>query len=155
MNEDTDMRVDRPKAFLILLLALLTAPAVLAQQPPFHAAEGGVRYQVLQEGEGPVAEAGDVVAIHFVGWIDDAGTQGREFVNTRRAGEPIRFVVGTDKVMPAWNAAVTGMQAGGRRLVLVPPAMAYGARGVQGIVPANASLRLNLELLSIEKAPEQ
>ena len=145
------MRHFRFIPFLLLAGAVLAGPAALAQQP-FQAAEGGVRYQELRHGEGPVAEQGDVVAIHFVGWIDDAGTQGREFVNTRREGEPIRFVVGTDKVMPAWNAAVAGMQPGGRRLVLVPPAMGYGARGVQGIVPANAALRLNLELVSVEKA---
>lgn len=152
MNEDVDMRTYRLNTVLTMLLLLLAAHTVFAQQPPFQAAEGGVRYQVLQEGTGPVAEPGDIATIHYVGWIDDAGTQGREFFNSRRAGEPVRFVVGTDKVMPAWNAAVVGMHAGGRRLVLVPAAMGYGERGVQGIVPANASLRLQIELLALEKS---
>lgn len=154
MNEDRIMSGLRSLHALLLSGLLASAPA-LAQQPPFQSAEGGVRFQVLQAGDGSVAETGDIATIHYVGWIDDAGTKGREFFNSRRAGEPVRFVVGTDKVMPAWNAAVTGMHEGGRRLVLVPAAMGYGERGVQGIVPGNASLRLQIELLAVDKASGQ
>jgi peptidylprolyl isomerase len=89
--------------------------------------------------------------MHFTGWLDDNGRKGREFYNSRREGTPVSFVIGTDRVMPGWNDGIVGMQPGGKRLLLLPPALGYGAKGVQGIVPPNASLILIIELLDLEK----
>jgi len=104
----------------------------------------------LQAGQGMQAQEGMVATIHFIGWLDERGARGREIFNSRAEGRPISFVIGTDMVMPAWNVGVLGMRPGGARLLLVPPAMAYGDRAIEDVVPANAPLMLRLELLQLE-----
>jgi len=113
----------------------------------------GTRYRDLQQGSGETAAPGDVATMHFIGWLDDAGKKGREFYNSHSQGGPLSFVIGTEKVMPGWNDGIIGMQPGGKRLLLLPAALGYGARGVQGIVPPNASLIFVIELLDLEKHP--
>jgi FKBP-type peptidyl-prolyl cis-trans isomerase len=133
---------------LILMLALL---AVTTIADPMQTTPAGARYRDLQPGTGAVAAPGDIATIHFTGWLDDNGSKGREFYNSRREDTPVSFVIGTDRVMPGWNDGIVGMQPGGKRLLFLPPALGYGARGVQDIVPANASLILIIELLDLEK----
>ena len=76
--------------------------------------------------------------------------RGREVYNTRAEGQPVSFVIGTDGVMEGWNEGVLGMQPGGVRLLLVPPAMAWGDEGVEGIIPENASAMFRIELVDLE-----
>jgi FKBP-type peptidyl-prolyl cis-trans isomerase len=118
----------------------------------FSATPEGVQFKELQIGEGERVNTGDVAVMHFVGWLAEDGQRGREIFNTRQRGKPVSFVVGTEKVMPGWNAGVLGMRSGGRRLLLVPPGLAFGPKGVSGVVPANASLMFLIELVSVEKA---
>ena len=136
---------------LLLALGLFGTAALAAQQGFPFATPGGVQYRDLQPGSGECAEAGDVVAMHFVGWLTRDGQRGSEFFNSRAQGRPVSFVVGTERVMPAWNEGVTGMCPGGRRLLLVPPALGYGGRGVQGVVPPNAHLMFLIEVIRVEK----
>ena len=133
---------------LAVLLAMGTVSSVHAEG--FRTAAGGMKIKDLKVGTGEVAAEGMVATIHFTGWLDDAGAQGREIYNSRNSGEPVSFVVGTDKVMPAWNEGVKGMQVGGRRMLLVPPGMAYGNRAINDVIPANAALRMTLELTKLE-----
>ena len=111
----------------------------------------GTRYQELQPGEGKAAESGDVVTMHFIGWLDTGGRKGKEIYNSRREREPVSFVVGTDRVMHGWSDGVTGMRPGGKRLLMLPPALGYGARGVEGIIPPDASLIFIIDVIAIEK----
>ncbi|MGD2055558.1 MAG: FKBP-type peptidyl-prolyl cis-trans isomerase [Gammaproteobacteria bacterium] len=141
------------RAILLLLTILLTIPGVaMSAGGGFTMTPGGVRYQDLQTGSGPVAEKGDVATIHFRGWLAQAGTRGKPFLDSRREGQPVRFVVGTDLVMPGWNEAVTGMRSGGRRLARIPSALAYGDRGLSGVVPPGSDLIFEIDLLAVEKA---
>ncbi len=112
----------------------------------------GVQYKDLQVGQGESVSDGDVAVMHFVGWLAQDDQRGREIFNTRNRGEPVSFVVGTEKVMPGWNVGVLGIRAGGRRLLLVPPGLAYGHKGVPGVVPADAPLMFLSELVSVKKA---
>ncbi|HEY5681729.1 MAG TPA: FKBP-type peptidyl-prolyl cis-trans isomerase [Pseudomonadales bacterium] len=112
----------------------------------------GAQYKDLNVGSGATAEIGDEVTIHFVSWLDEDGQRGAEIFNSRSEGRPVTFVVGTDKVMPAWNDAVIGMQEGGKRIVLVPPVLGYGEAGVEGIVPPEANLVLILEIIALTKS---
>jgi len=98
-----------------------------------------------------VFNLGDVVTMHFIGWLDDDGRQGKELYNTRREGKPVSFVVGTDRVMPGWSDGVIGMKPGGKRLLLLPPARGYGARGVQDVIPPDAGLMFMIDLIAVEK----
>jgi FKBP-type peptidyl-prolyl cis-trans isomerase len=136
----------------LAVIPLLLAVAVVstAQAEGFRTAAGGMKIKELKVGTGEAAAEGMVATIHFIGWLDDAGAQGREIYNSRNSGEPVSFVIGTDNVMPAWNEGVIGMQVGGRRMLLIPPAMAYGNRAINDVIPANAALRMTLELVALE-----
>lgn len=141
------------RAILLLLTILLTIPGVaMSAGDGFTLTPGGVHYRELRQGSGPVAETGDVATIHFRGWLAQAGTKGKPFLESRLEGRSVSFVVGTDRVMPGWNEAVTGMQAGGRRLARIPSALAYGDRGVSGVIPPGSDLIFEIDLLAVEKA---
>ena len=145
------MKANTYRMVLPLLLAtLLAAPAALGADQAFRAGPGGLRLQDLAVGEGPVAQPGMVATIHFIGWLDEQGARGREIYNSRAEGRPVSFVIGTDGVMQGWNEGVIGMQAGGARMLLVPPGLAYGDRSVDGVIPANASLMFRIELIRLE-----
>ena len=98
-----------------MLLFLLSGMALAASS--FSVSPNGVQYKDLHAGSGPAAEQGDIVRVHFVGWLDEQNQKGKELFNTRNRGKPVAFVVGTENVMPAWNDGVIGMQAGGKRLL--------------------------------------
>ena len=139
---------------LALVLCSFAAASVLAADNAFRSAAGGVMIKDLQIGQGPGAVTGQVATIHFIGWIDEQGARGREIYNTRAEGRPVSFVIGTDGVLQGWNEGVLGMQPGGKRMLLVPPGMAYGARQIENTIPANASLMFRIELIDLEDAPE-
>ena len=133
---------------LLCMLAVMTGGATAAED--MLATGMGIQYRDLQPGTGEHAETGDVATIHFTGWLEE---HGRQIYNTRsQRPEPVAFVIGTDRVMQGWNEGVIGMRPGGRRLVKVPAAAAYGSRGVQGIIPPNAGLIFIIELVHLEKA---
>jgi FKBP-type peptidyl-prolyl cis-trans isomerase len=136
---------------LLLVAISLIVVNISAASSDSAFAQGGIKFKDLVVGTGAPAEVGDVAVMHFVGWIAHDGQRGREFFNTRSRGRPASFVVGTDRVMQGWNEGVIGMRAGGRRLLLVPPGLAYGEKGVQGIVPANAPLMFLIEMLEVEE----
>lgn len=137
----------------VLLIFCCLALNTAAGMDRFSITPRGARYQELQVGAGPTVESGDVVTMHFTGWLDDNGRKGRAIYNTRTDGRPVSFVVGTGRVMPGWNEGVIGMQAGGKRLLLLPPALGYGQRAIDGIIPANASLIFVIDVIAVEKRP--
>jgi len=140
--------------FSVLLICFFTVASSLASDPAFRNGPGGLRIKDMQIGQGTAAVPGQVATIHFVGWLDNEGARGKEFFNSRRQrGEPVSFVIGTDGVMPAWNEGVLGMRPGGKRMLLVPPGMAYGQRQIDGQIPKNASLIFQIEMVRLEDAP--
>jgi FKBP-type peptidyl-prolyl cis-trans isomerase len=145
----------KPVRTLFLSLMFVLAGTVAAANGAFQTTLRGARYQDLVPGAGPAAEPGDVATMHIVSWLGDHGKKGREFYNTRQEDGPVSFVIGTNWVMPGWNEGVTGMRKGGRRLLLLPPALGFGPRGVDDIIPPNAALILQIELVDLEKPPAQ
>ena len=141
----------RTAAFLVLCL-LASGDTMAADH--FLVTPQGTRYQDLKPGMGEAAEFGDVVKMHFVGWLDADGRKGKEIYNSRREREPVSFVVGTDRVMQGWSDGVIGMKAGGKRLLMLPPALGYGSKGVKGVIPPDASLFFVIDVMSIEKLPD-
>ncbi len=134
-----------------LLLLMLVPLAGITAPGPLQTTPGGARYRDLQTGSGETAAPGDIATMHFTGWLDNGGNKGREIYNSRRQGTPVSFVIGTKRVMPGWNDGIVGMRPGGRRLLLLPPALGFGAKGVEDIVPPDASLIFIIELLDLEK----
>lgn len=136
----------------LALAATALLGATAAADEAFFLTPHGAQYRDLRVGEGDSVQLGDVAVMHFVGWVDAGGKQGRELLDSHDRGEPVAFLVGTDRVMPGWNEGVLGMKPGGRRLVHIPPRLGYGKKGVEGIVPPDAGLIFILELLEVRKA---
>ena len=104
-------------------------------------------------GDGDVAEAGMGVAVHYTGWLFDdsaADKKGRKFDSSRDRGDPFRFGLGAGQVIAGWDEGVAGMKVGGQRVLTIPPEKGYGARGAGGVIPPNATLVFDVELLGVE-----
>lgn len=105
----------------------------------------GLYYQDLAQGSGATATPGSEVVVHYTGWLPD----GEQFDSSRDAGQPFSFPLGAGRVIDGWDEGVAGMQVGGRRRLVVPPALAYGADGAGGVIPPNATLVFDVELLEV------
>jgi FKBP-type peptidyl-prolyl cis-trans isomerase len=104
-------------------------------------------------GPGAAAKAGDMVAVHYTGWLfdpDAADSKGRKFDSSRDRGQPFQFSLGAGQVIQGWDQGVAGMTLGGSNQTLViPPHLGYGARGAGGVIPPNAVLVFDVELVAI------
>jgi len=149
-NPHTQQRNFLKGTIAILIAALCFFVANPTQADEYQSAKGGMKYLDTQFGTGPIATKGMVATIHFTAWIDNDEADDEKLIDSRELGRPISFVIGTDKVMPAWNEGVLGMQTGGKRLLLVPPNMAYGNRSINEAIPANASMQFAIELVKLK-----
>ncbi|HEY8610002.1 MAG TPA: FKBP-type peptidyl-prolyl cis-trans isomerase [Roseomonas sp.] len=103
-------------------------------------------------GTGDEAVAGQEVTVHYTGWLFDPGkpeNKGRKFDSSRDRGEPFSFPLGAGHVIRGWDEGVKGMKVGGQRTLTIPPEMGYGARGAGGVIPPNATLVFDVELLGV------
>jgi len=107
--------------------------------------DSGLKYDDLQEGDGPVAAAGQRVSVHYTGWLTD----GRKFDSSLDRDTPFDFSLGAGQVIRGWDEGVQGMKVGGKRKLTIPPQLGYGARGAGGVIPPNATLVFEVELLEI------
>lgn len=107
--------------------------------------DSGLRYEDLTEGEGPAAEPGQQVSVHYTGWLEN----GAKFDSSVDRNEPFRFALGKGMVIRGWDEGVAGMKVGGKRKLTIPPQLGYGARGAGGVIPPNATLIFEVELLDI------
>lgn len=112
--------------------------------------DSSLKYQDLEVGTGATAEVGKIAVVHLIGWVDDNGHKGLEFLNSRDRETPISFKVGTKKVMQGWNIGVIGMKVGGKRRLMIPSKLGYGRKGVENIVPSNADLIFEVELFEVK-----
>ena len=133
---------------MIAFLFGFTSHVSLARQD-FITMDNGLRYLDVDMGNGAIAETGMIVVVHLIGWLDDNGAKGMKFISTYDRGKPVSFKLGTDKVMKAWSEGVRGMKTGGRRRLLVPSKLGYGNKGVAEIVPPDADLVFDVELLEV------
>jgi len=140
------------KLLLLAGMCVLLAFAAPSGAAGFDLTPGGVSYRDLQTGSGDLVQAGEVVTVHLTGWVERQGASEQAFLNTRREGRPLKFLVGTDKVLPGWNEGVQGMRVGGRRLLKIPPEQGLGARSFEDAVPANAHLVFIMEVLAVRPA---
>jgi len=104
-------------------------------------------------GTGAEAVAGKTVSVHYTGWLYDASApdhKGKKFDSSRDRGQPLNFSLGAGQVIKGWDQGVAGMKVGGKRTLIIPPDMAYGARGAGGVIPPNATLLFDVELMDVK-----
>ena len=112
-----------------------------------HTTSTGLQYEDTLEGTGPVATKGQSVTVHYTGWLYNNGTQGAKFDSSKDRNEPFVFHLGGSMVIRGWDEGVAGMKVGGARTLIIPAALGYGARGAGGVIPPNATLKFDVELL--------
>jgi FKBP-type peptidyl-prolyl cis-trans isomerase len=103
----------------------------------------------LVVGQGDTASSGQHVTVHYTGWLDNNGNKGAKFDSSRDRNEPFTFPLGRGQVIKGWDQGVAGMKVGGKRLLTIPPDLGYGARGAGGVIPPNATLVFEVELLGV------
>jgi FKBP-type peptidyl-prolyl cis-trans isomerase FkpA len=109
----------------------------------------GLQYDDTITGTGAEATAGQRVSVHYTGWLFNDGVQGGKFDSSKDRGQPFQFALGGGQVIRGWDEGVQGMKVGGTRRLLIPAELGYGARGAGGVIPPNATLLFEVELLAV------
>jgi FKBP-type peptidyl-prolyl cis-trans isomerase FkpA len=109
----------------------------------------GLQYEDTVVGEGAEATPGQDVTVHYTGWLYKDGVQGAKFDSSRDRRDPFVFGLGAGMVIKGWDEGVAGMKIGGQRTLIIPAELGYGARGAGGVIPANATLKFDVELLAL------
>lgn len=153
------------KLIVVLLLAAAVIIPACAQKEPKPAADGkqpaataaapanavktpsGLSYVDIVAGSGPAPTAGKQVKVHYTGWLEN----GVKFDSSVDRGEPFVFTIGAGQVIPGWDEGVMTMKVGGKRKLIIPSQLGYGAAGAGGVIPPNATLIFEVELLDVQK----
>jgi FKBP-type peptidyl-prolyl cis-trans isomerase len=137
-----------------LALAMPVAGASLghavAAEPKVTEMPDGLKYTDSKVGDGAVASPGATVSVHYTGWLDKDGAKGAKFDSSLDRGQPFQFTLGAHQVIAGWDEGVAGMKVGGERTLIIPPELGYGARGAGGVIPPNATLIFDVQLLKVQ-----
>ena len=143
----------------IPIIGAVMASIVLGLAAPAPAAEGtgkmtelanGLKYTDTVVGTGAEATPGHKVSVHYTGWLYNNDQKGKKFDSSLDRGQPFSFSLGAHQVIRGWDLGVDGMKEGGKRTLIIPPDLGYGARGAGGAIPANATLMFDVELLKVD-----
>jgi FKBP-type peptidyl-prolyl cis-trans isomerase len=110
----------------------------------------GLKYTDTKTGDGAIAAAGNKVSVHYTGWLYKNDAKGAKFDSSVDRGQPFQFTLGAHQVIAGWDQGVAGMKVGGKRTLIIPPELGYGARGAGGVIPPNATLMFDVELLGVQ-----
>ena len=135
-------------ASVMVFVAMLFAPGVASAQNIGKAVTTASGLQIIDTkiGTGPSPKPGQICVMHYTGWLID----GTQFDTSRDRDEPIEFALGARQVIAGWDEGVAGMNVGGKRRLTIPPQLGYGARGAGGVIPPNATLIFDVELLAVK-----
>ena len=121
-------------------------------QPAAVAATPAASLQIkdIKVGTGPSPKLGQTCVMHYTGWIYEEGVKGKKFDSSRDRGEPFEFQIGLRKVIAGWDKGIATMKVGGKRTLIIPPQLGYGASGAGDLIPPNATLLFEVELLDVK-----
>jgi FKBP-type peptidyl-prolyl cis-trans isomerase FkpA len=139
-------------AVLALAIAAAVMPLGRADAATNQVIEmpNGLKYTDTKTGDGAAATPGNKVSVHYTGWLYNSGAKGAKFDSSVDRGQPFQFTLGAHQVIAGWDEGVAGMKVGGKRTLIIPPELGYGARGAGGVIPPNATLMFDVELLGVQ-----
>jgi peptidylprolyl isomerase len=138
-------------------IATVAVAAVAVPMPALAQTKGktmttpsGLQIIDTQEGTGASPKPGQTCVMHYTGWLYENGQKGKKFDSSVDRNEPFEFPIGMKRVIAGWDEGVSTMKVGGKRTLIIPPALGYGARGAGGVIPPNATLMFDVELLAVK-----
>ena len=139
-------------AVLALAIAAVVTPVGRAVAATNQVIEmpNGLKYTDTKTGDGAAATPGNKVSVHYTGWLYNNGAKGAKFDSSVDRGQPFQFTLGAHQVIAGWDEGVAGMKVGGKRTLIIPPELGYGARGAGGVIPPNATLMFDVERLGVQ-----
>ncbi|MDQ2078878.1 FKBP-type peptidyl-prolyl cis-trans isomerase [Xanthobacteraceae bacterium Astr-EGSB] len=142
---------------LLSVASLLAAPAFVAGVPATLWAQAatmttpsGLKISDTKVGTGATPKRGQTCVMHYTGWLYENGAKGKKFDSSRDRGQPFEFPIGAGRVIAGWDEGVATMKVGGQRTLIIPPELGYGARGAGGVIPPNATLIFEVELVNVK-----
>jgi len=147
------MQVFPRAAMALALAAALTAilpTAASAQVGTTVTTPSGLKMTDTVVGTGATPKRGQTCVMHYTGWLYENGQKGKKFDSSVDRNEPFEFPIGQRKVIAGWDEGVATMKVGGKRTLIIPPQLGYGARGAGGVIPPNATLMFDVELLGVK-----
>jgi peptidylprolyl isomerase len=141
------------RAIFVALIVAAAVPATVIAQTPAGATvttPSGLKVTDSKVGTGPEPKSGQTVVVHYTGWLYENGAKGQKFDSSLDRGEPFEFPIGQGQVIAGWDEGVATMKVGGKRTLIIPPALGYGARGAGDVIPPNATLIFEVELLAVK-----
>jgi peptidylprolyl isomerase len=127
-------------------------PAILtpARAQPVMNTPSGLKIIDIKAGTGASPKTGQTCVMHYTGWLYEHAAKGKKFDSSVDRGEPFEFKIGMHQVIAGWDEGVATMKVGGKRTLIIPPELGYGARGAGGVIPGNATLMFDVELLAVK-----
>ena len=132
------------------LAPFAAAPAAAQTQGKAMTTPSGLQIIDTTVGTGASPKAGQTCVMHYTGWLSEGGKKGKKFVSSVGRGKPFEFPLGMKRVIGGWDEGVATMKVGGKRTLIIPPDLGYGARGAGGVIPPNATLIFDVELLAVK-----
>jgi peptidylprolyl isomerase len=139
-------------ALAALTISAVLVPTAAMAQTPGKAMTTASGLQIIDTtvGTGATPAPGQICVVHYTGWLYEDGKKGRKFDSSLDRNNPLEFPVGQRRVIAGWDEGVASMKVGGKRTLIIPPELGYGARGASGVIPANATLIFDVELLDVK-----
>jgi peptidylprolyl isomerase len=134
----------------ITLTSATFAPAVAQTAGKPMTTPSGLQIIDTKAGTGASPKTGQICVMHYTGWLYENGAKGAKFDSSVDRGQPFEFPIGTHRVIAGWDEGVATMKVGGKRTLIIPPELGYGARGAGGVIPPNATLMFDVELLDVK-----
>jgi peptidylprolyl isomerase len=139
-----------PRLFVSAILLALVAAPLAALAAGEVTTSSGLRIIDVKPGTGPVPQAGQTVTVNYTGWLFVDGKKGKKFDSSLDRAQPFSFTIGQGQVIKGWDEGVATMHVGGKRTLIIPPDLGYGASGAGGVIPPGATLMFDVDLLGVK-----